>query len=470
MPFLPITGGTISTPASLPSQIIVAPTAPSAANAPNGSQIVSHLTAQFSGGTVNDPIFSNILANTTVQGSGNTGIWGLNSSMTYNGTGGNGGLVASAGQAVRATNNAGGAASNPELWGALFNCIDKTNTDSAQTNYSSGVEIGMACGGTDSANNRRMLGLYLNKWQNTDATPVCHMGFQIAANVGSFDYPLQVVGGYNIACIDLRSAVKNSGAHTIWLADGGDIVWNTAGNATAYYDPTVFGSGGVHITAATQFDGAMHIKSGMIADGAITMSAGATMGGALNLSNNTLTWDTAVTATARWDAAIFAGAGGIHFNKNVEIDGQVLSTTINSGAANFSGAVGCATTFQAGGLATLQSGLSLSNNVAGSPTDLSHHIAMYAANYGFSVTGGFLNHVADTAATHAFYAGTVQVGAIGPNGVQTGTAAGPTWTTGSAAPAATAPVGSLYSRVGGAVGATLYVSRGGGTWAAVAGV
>ena len=54
--------------------------------------------------------------------------------------------------------------------------------------------------------------------------------------------------------------------------------------------------------------------------------------------------------------------------------------------------------------------------------------------------------------------------------LQTGTTSGPTWTTGSAAPAATAPVGSLYSRVGGAVGATLYVSRGGGTWAAVAGV
>lgn len=51
-----------------------------------------------------------------------------------------------------------------------------------------------------------------------------------------------------------------------------------------------------------------------------------------------------------------------------------------------------------------------------------------------------------------------------------GGASGPTWTTGSAAPTATAPVGSLYSRAGGAVGATLYVSRGAGTWAAVAGV
>jgi hypothetical protein len=51
-----------------------------------------------------------------------------------------------------------------------------------------------------------------------------------------------------------------------------------------------------------------------------------------------------------------------------------------------------------------------------------------------------------------------------------GATASPDWTSGAGAPAATKPVGSLYSRVGGAVGATLYVSRGAGVWAAVAGV
>lgn len=62
------------------------------------------------------------------------------------------------------------------------------------------------------------------------------------------------------------------------------------------------------------------------------------------------------------------------------------------------------------------------------------------------------------------------VGIVTASAVQTGTTSGPTWTSGTAAPSATEPVGSLYSRVGGAVGATLYVSRGSGTWAAVAGV
>ena len=47
---------------------------------------------------------------------------------------------------------------------------------------------------------------------------------------------------------------------------------------------------------------------------------------------------------------------------------------------------------------------------------------------------------------------------------------GPTWTSGTAAPTATAPVGSLYSCTGGALGARLYVSAGAGVWNAVAGV
>lgn len=51
-----------------------------------------------------------------------------------------------------------------------------------------------------------------------------------------------------------------------------------------------------------------------------------------------------------------------------------------------------------------------------------------------------------------------------------GTTAGPTWTSGAAAPTSTQPVGSLYSCTGGAVGGHLYVSQGGGTWLPVAGV
>ena len=50
------------------------------------------------------------------------------------------------------------------------------------------------------------------------------------------------------------------------------------------------------------------------------------------------------------------------------------------------------------------------------------------------------------------------------------TSGGPTITTGAGVPATTTPKGSIYFRTGGAVGSTLYVSQGGGTWNAVAGV
>jgi hypothetical protein len=124
----------------------------------------------------------------------------------------------------------------------------------------------------------------------------------------------------------------------------------------------------------------------------------------------------------------------------------------------------------------------------GSTTDLSRHVDLYGGVAGLSVTSGPTINYNASAGGHVFFVNAANVGYIGTDGinnmavgntylaagsftqVKIGTTAGPTWTTGAAAPAATAPIGSLYSRTGGAVGATLYVSRGGGTWAAVAGV
>jgi hypothetical protein len=62
-------------------------------------------------------------------------------------------------------------------------------------------------------------------------------------------------------------------------------------------------------------------------------------------------------------------------------------------------------------------------------------------------------------------------GVLATTAMQIGGGSGPTWTTGSGVPSSTQPVGSLYSRVSTwAAGATLYVSKGGGAWTAVASV
>jgi hypothetical protein len=133
-------------------------------------------------------------------------------------------------------------------------------------------------------------------------------------------------------------------------------------------------------------------------------------------------------------------------------------------------------------------GVSLGSQLVSGRNDFSKHLAIYGNTYGINqLTSGNMN--IGFAGALEFSQGTSFLGyidntglnymAIGTAGASTGvftsvttggTPTGPSWTTGSAAPAATAPVGSLYSRVGGAVGATLYVSRGAGTWAAVAGV
>lgn len=170
-------------------------------------------------------------------------------------------------------------------------------------------------------------------------------------------------------------------------------------------------------------------------------------------------------------------------------DVQANSVYVGANAASLSnsGTLTAVSATLSGG-ATVGAGLHCGSVLASSSTDLSKHLDLYNGQFGLDVTSGNLNVVTAVGSSTSFYSGPSFVGAIMSSGlnympigvtsaaagnfsqVATGGASGPTWTTGSTAPASTQPVGSLYSRVGGAVGATLYVSRGGGTWAAVAGV
>jgi hypothetical protein len=140
------------------------------------------------------------------------------------------------------------------------------------------------------------------------------------------------------------------------------------------------------------------------------------------------------------------------------------------------------------GRLTLSGGATFGTQLVSSNADLSKHLDLYGGEFGVNITSGSFNFVSPAGGSFLFLIGGSGIGWIDAAGLQnipigteyaqagyfttvrTGGTTGPTWTSGSAAPAATAPVGSLYSRVGGPLGATLYVSRGAGTWAAVAGV
>jgi len=137
------------------------------------------------------------------------------------------------------------------------------------------------------------------------------------------------------------------------------------------------------------------------------------------------------------------------------------------------------------GLLTLSGGLSYGNVLAAANNDLSKHIALFSTTYGINTTSGRMNFVIGGAAWFVTNAG-ADIGSVTSTGinafaigvttpaagtftsVKTGSTAGPTWTTGTGAPAATQPVGSIYSRTDGTAGARLYVSAGAGTWTPVA--
>jgi hypothetical protein len=112
-------------------------------------------------------------------------------------------------------------------------------------------------------------------------------------------------------------------------------------------------------------------------------------------------------------------------------------------------------------------GVTFGSTVASSATDLSQHLALYGTTYGMNVQASMVNIVVGgfVQATFNGAGSVVLAGTLGISG-----ASGPTWTSGTGVPASTQPKGSLYSRTSGAVGSTLYVSQGAGTWNPVAGV
>lgn len=135
---------------------------------------------------------------------------------------------------------------------------------------------------------------------------------------------------------------------------------------------------------------------------------------------------------------------------------------------------------------TMTGGIDFGLSDAPGPVNLSRHIKLYSG-YGFNVYSSGLHYVSGGA--HNFYVGSTQIAFIDANGysgpigqepgaeslgtftvLRVGNSVGPTINGGAGIPSYTAPIGSLWSRTDGGVGSTLYVSRGGGSWNAVAGV
>lgn len=144
--------------------------------------------------------------------------------------------------------------------------------------------------------------------------------------------------------------------------------------------------------------------------------------------------------------------GTLTVGGNAAFDGSVnIAGTVEAvGAIGTSGAGSFGTTLFVGGDAAFQSGINVTGEV--NATAAINGLSTLSINGAAQIGGGL-------AVTGAVSGTSFELGLTGPQIL-----------TGAGVPSATVPQGSVYLRTAGSVGATLYVTQGGGVWNAVAGV
>jgi hypothetical protein len=267
--------------------------------------------------------------------------------------------------------------------------------------------------------------------------------------------------------------VQNSGAFNL-VTQGSGFQFQIAGTQVAYWNASNF---------ALQV-GNFYVTLGCVSLGAKTVTGATDLSKHLDLYNTQLGINIQQNGVMNivclgQGVAFISGGTNVGYIGSDGLNNMVVGNSYPS-AGTFS-TLTVNTSAAVHGPITTSSGIVFSTASSGS-ADMSKHISMNAAGTsGLNVDGGgTFNHVAS--GVHNFFAGGSFTGQIAVSGVnsfalgqfgtvQVGSTSGPTWTTGSGVPASVQPVGSLYSRVTTwTAGATLYVSKGGGAWTAVASV
>ena len=394
------------------------------------------------------------------------------------------GFAASAGATFSVGNPAvNGLAFNQNVYGATgggsqawFVCNVNSDTANASAAGGGGADCSLFGSNISAGAVGGRNGMYVSLTQNgaTTLTPsqyyVCHAAFaEMGASAGG-------TSGVRAGTLFGRntSARVKTGAGIYQLAVCGDeidvsvqagtsVLWKAGLNIVQWADDAVQGS---------QMDAAFGMNN----------QANGTAPGwkiGINFGGTTGWWPFRNTSTIIGTTAVMAGGPAVAANWGIDF-----------AAVAFTGGFLRSTGFTVNG----GGGVLFSSAAVATPTDLSKHICLASDGSSFGVNcsnegpGGNLNLVSWSGGAMRWLFGGTVVGYVNAQGlnsmpigqqtpgagtfsvVQVQSTSGPTWTSGNTAPAATQPVGSLYSRVGGAVGATLYVSRGAGTWAAVAGV
>lgn len=345
-----------------------------------------------------------------------------------------------------------------------------------------------------------------NPYYNASGTPAT--GSQGASSPVRSEFALIAAGFTLLPALLSGAAVTGTG--NVVLATSPTLVTPALGtpssitlsNATGL--PVSTGISGLGTGVATALGNAVNASGGLTTNGTDLPLAGGTVTGATTFSGGltgTLTGhaslDLPLTGGTVTGATTFSGGLNSTAIGATTASAAAFTTLSASGAVSGAGFAGLLSSPSAignvapsaGGFtslgvsgATTLAGVSFGTTFASGPTNLANHINLYhlvsVNNYGFSVTSGCLNVVANSVLAGVFSSSgldSVVIGSQTPSAgtftsVQTGSTLGPTWTTGNGAPSVMQPAGSLYSNALGNTGTRLYVSSGSGGWLPVAGV
>ena len=202
----------------------------------------------YSGGTTG-VVQNAFRAVTQIAGAPNDYHWAALSQLDYGGTGGTGQHVAQYAQAVRRNYAAGGAANNPILWAGCFEYVDLTNQPSSAVGEARAIEVDFKANGADDGDvngygYREVIAIVGARANATganvqigNAIGIYSEGASSPGTVSQASYRrvLHVGCNFTVAALDTLTATQQSGAHAVWLADGHDVAFNTAGTAFLRY-------------------------------------------------------------------------------------------------------------------------------------------------------------------------------------------------------------------------------------------
>jgi hypothetical protein len=173
-------------------------------------------------------VYNAIRAYGTVRGAGQAYAWPILGVVDYVGSGNHGQLVPIYGQGIRrAAPAVGGASTNPQIWGGVFEARDHTNTGSSSSNALISIESDLRVNNVDSANNRQGVIQVLSSVSGAGVGVPAEASRAYGSTTGTYSQWKKIYdasGNYQTAAIDTRSAQDNGNA-----SGGRPTVVNTLG-------------------------------------------------------------------------------------------------------------------------------------------------------------------------------------------------------------------------------------------------